>query len=242
MNISFVVTSYNYAEYIKETIDSIKNQTIQPFEIIVVDDYSTDNSCKILEEIDGIKLIKHDKNSGQLASIITGLKEATGDYISFIDSDDVILAEYSQVLSDYLNTNDVSLVVCNAEKQEFLNCNTHPFGGWYWKPMSNGMFKKNVLNCILNYKHTDLWKICPDKLLFNIAHLLGNSMNITDKLVYKREHSKNAGKIKNRFWINVKNNLVIRHETYRLINDKEKQNIILKSHSYLMKQIINKIL
>ena len=108
--------------------------------------------------------------------------------------------------------------------------------------MSNGMFKKNVLNCILNYKHTDLWKICPDKLLFNIAHLLGNSMNITDKLVYKREHSKNAGKIKNRFWINVKNNLVIRHETYRLINDKEKQNIILKSHSYLLKQIINKIL
>ena len=67
-------------------------------------------------------------------------------------------------------------------------------------------------------------------------------MNITDKLVYKREHSKNAGKIKNRFWINVKNNLVIRHETYRLINDKEKQNIILKSHSYLLKQIINKIL
>lgn len=242
MNISFVVTSYNYAEYIKETIESIKNQTIKPYEIIVVDDFSTDKSCEILEKIDGIKLIKHTKNSGQLASILTGLNQATGDYISFIDSDDVLSAEYTKVLSDYLSTNNVSLVVCNAEKQEILNCDTHTFGGWYWKPMSNGMFKRNVLDCILNYQHTDLWRICPDKLLFNIAHLLGNSMNIKENLVYKREHSKNAGKSKNRFWINVKNNLVIRHETYRLINNKEKQKIILKSHSYLLKQIINKIL
>ena len=54
MNISFVVTSYNYAEYIKETIESIKNQTIKPYEIIVVDDFSTDKSCEILEKIEEI--------------------------------------------------------------------------------------------------------------------------------------------------------------------------------------------
>ena len=62
MTISFIVTSYNYADYIKETIASIQNQTFKDFEIIVVDDFSTDNSVEILKKIDGIKLICHEKN------------------------------------------------------------------------------------------------------------------------------------------------------------------------------------
>ena len=51
MTVSFIVTSYNYAKYIEETISSIKNQTYKDFEIIVVDDASKDSSVAILENI-----------------------------------------------------------------------------------------------------------------------------------------------------------------------------------------------
>lgn len=239
MTVSFIVTSYNYAKYIHETIESIKNQTYRDFEIIVVDDFSSDDSVKILEQIDGIKLIKHSKNKGQLASIITGLKEANGEYISIIDSDDTIKPEYTQILIDNIHKYNVALVTCNCKENKLLTLENSPFGGWWWSPMSCGILKKSYLNCILEYQNTDLWKICPDKFIFNLAHLQNNSMTITNNLVDKREHENNAGKIKNRFFINLKNNLIIRHETLKIIPHKKFE--IVKSYPYIFKQIFQKI-
>ncbi len=238
MTVSFIITSYNYENYIKETIESIKKQTYKDFEIIVVDDASTDNSFSILEKIDGIKLIRHDKNKGQLAAIISGLREANGEFISIIDSDDTISADYAEKMVNILKKNNASLITCNCDENKLLTLKTSPFGGWWWSPMSCGMFKREVLNCILNYKNTNLWKICPDKFLFNLAHLQGNSMLLEEKLVNKREHGKNAGKTKNRLFINVKNNLIIRHEALKIIKDRHYRYIIIKSYLYLIKQII----
>lgn len=99
--ISFVVTSYNYEKYILKTLTSIKNQTYQNFEIIVVDDCSSDNSVNVIESfVDEnpqlkIQLIKHEKNSGQLAAFQTGLKFAQGQFVSFVDSDDVLTKDYA---------------------------------------------------------------------------------------------------------------------------------------------------
>lgn len=99
--VSFVVTSYNYAKYIIKCLDSIKNQTYANIEIIVVDDFSTDNSVELIEKFIeenqnlNIKLIKHDKNYGQLKAFQSGLKEAQGQFVSFIDSDDVIVRDYA---------------------------------------------------------------------------------------------------------------------------------------------------
>lgn len=240
MTVSFIVTSYNYAEYIQETIESIKNQTYKDFEIIVIDDFSSDNSVEILEKTEGIKLIKHDDNKGQLASIITGLKQAKGEFISIIDSDDTLNSDYAIVLTEKLKENDVALVTCNCNENRILTPDNSTFGGWWWSPMSCGMFKRKYLDCVLNYKNTNLWKICPDKFLFNLAHLQDNSMNITNKLVNKREHNKNAGKAKNRFWINVRNNFVIRQEALQIISDSRLRKIIIHSYPYLLKQILSK--
>ena len=241
MLVSFIVTSYNYSKYILETIQSIKNQTIDDFEIIVVDDCSKDNSVEILEQQIGIKLIKHKKNEGQLASIITGLKEAQGQYICIIDSDDTITQNYAERLLEHITHNNVSLVVCNGNKNEILTPDTHPFGGWWWQPMSCGMFKREVLEPILNYSNASAWKICPDKFLFNLAHLLGNSMNVTDILVYKRKHTNNAGKHPFRFFINVKNNFIIRNEALKIISHKVHRTKIKKSYSFLFMQIVEKL-
>ena len=241
MLVSFIVTSYNYSKYVLQTIQSIKNQTIDDFEIIVVDDCSRDNSMELLEQENGIKLIHHNKNKGQLASILTGLKEAQGQYISIIDSDDAISPNYAERLIEHLTHNNVALVVCNSDKNEILTPQTHPFGGWWWQAMSCGMFKKDVLNDLLKYTNTDAWQICPDKLLFNIAHLLGNSMNVTDSLVSKRNHSKNAGKSTFRLFRNIKNNFIIRTEALKIVTHKVHRDIIKKSYVFLFMQIIEKL-
>lgn len=89
--ISVIIPTYNTEQYIKECIDSVLNQTYQNFEIIVVNDGSTDNTLEVLANIktDKLKVITI-KNSGQGYARNMALKEATGDYIMFLDSDDYI--------------------------------------------------------------------------------------------------------------------------------------------------------
>lgn len=102
--ISFVVTSFNYEDYILKTIQSIKEQTYENIEIIVVDDKSSDNSVeKIKHFIEKnkdfkIRLIEHDKNQGQMAAIQTGLLHAQGQFVCFIDSDDILIKDYARTL------------------------------------------------------------------------------------------------------------------------------------------------
>lgn len=99
--VSFVVTSYNYEKFVIKTLESIKEQTYKNFEIIVVDDFSSDKSVERIEEFIAlnqdirITLIKHENNKGQLAAMLTGLKVIQGQFVAFIDSDDVLVKEYA---------------------------------------------------------------------------------------------------------------------------------------------------
>lgn len=93
--VSVIMPSYNTANFIKETIDSVLNQTYQNFEIIIVDDCSTDNTDEVVAGIkdERIKYIKNEKNSGAAISRNRALREAKGKWIAFLDSDDVWLPE-----------------------------------------------------------------------------------------------------------------------------------------------------
>lgn len=101
--ISVVVPVYNVEDYVKECIESIINQTYSNLEIILVDDGSTDMSGKICdkyaEKDSHIKVI-HKENGGLVSARKAGVDIATGDYITFIDSDDWIdLSAYETILS-----------------------------------------------------------------------------------------------------------------------------------------------
>ena len=90
--ISIITTSYNYGEYISETIKSIQAQSYSDWELIIVDDSSQDNSVEIIKSFckdKRIKLICHDKNKGLTQSVKTGLKYAKGEWIAFLESDDL---------------------------------------------------------------------------------------------------------------------------------------------------------
>lgn len=94
--VSIIVPVYNVENYLAECLNSLVNQTYSNIEIICIDDGSTDNSPKILnqykERCSKIKTITTE-NRGQAAARNLGLKEATGDFIMFVDSDDWIAVE-----------------------------------------------------------------------------------------------------------------------------------------------------
>lgn len=102
--ISFIVTSFNYEDYVVKTLESIKNQTYENIEIIVVDDKSTDNSVEKIKEFAQnnkhlpLKLIEHTENKGQMAAMQTGLLYTNGQFVCFIDSDDVLIKDYAKTL------------------------------------------------------------------------------------------------------------------------------------------------
>ena len=88
MNISVVIPTYNRVELLKRSIDSVINQTIKPFEIIIIDDGSNDGTeAMVKKKYDSLKLIKQ-KNKGASAARNSGIKASSGEWICFLDSDD----------------------------------------------------------------------------------------------------------------------------------------------------------
>ena len=95
MKISIVTASYNYQDYIKETIQSVLDQTYSDWELIIVDDCSTDNSVDVIKSFsdDRIKLFINEKNLGLAQTVKRGVEYATGDWIVFLESDDLITSD-----------------------------------------------------------------------------------------------------------------------------------------------------
>jgi glycosyltransferase involved in cell wall biosynthesis len=85
--VSVIITCYNYKAYVGEAILSVLGQTYQPYEIIVVDDGSTDGSADEISRFSGVTLIKQE-NKGPGAALNTGIKAASGDAIALLDADD----------------------------------------------------------------------------------------------------------------------------------------------------------
>lgn len=91
--VSVIVPVYNVELYIDDCLNSIKQQSYPYLEIIIVEDCSTDNSNQLLQphlEDKRIKILRHKKNSGLSAARNTGIEVATGEYLMFVDSDDIV--------------------------------------------------------------------------------------------------------------------------------------------------------
>lgn len=91
--VSIIMPSYNTGKFIKETINSVLNQTYKNWELLIVDDCSSDNTDEIIKSINDNRIIymKNNKNSGAAVSRNKALREAKGKWIAFLDSDDIWL-------------------------------------------------------------------------------------------------------------------------------------------------------
>lgn len=116
--LSIIVPTYNVRLYVGECVQSLLHQDYKNFEIIIVDDGSNDGSseiCDSLQRLDSRVKVIHQKNAGLSSARNSGLKVATGDYISFIDSDDLVSPTMFTELIDSLEKNNADVAICNFE-------------------------------------------------------------------------------------------------------------------------------
>lgn len=112
--VSVVVPNYNYEKYIAKTIESVLAQTYRNIELIVVDDGSKDNSLNILKRFGDKVTVIEQKNQGVSLARNNGVSISNGDYIAFLDADDIWLPEkLERQMQRLLSDNQVGLVHCS---------------------------------------------------------------------------------------------------------------------------------
>lgn len=104
-SISVIIPTYNRARYLPEAVGSVLAQTRPPCEIIIVDDGSTDNTGELAKGFPKVVRYIRQQNSGPAAARNRGLREANGDWIAFLDSDDLWVSEKLEVQSRFLHEN-----------------------------------------------------------------------------------------------------------------------------------------
>ena len=128
--VSVIIPIYNAMQYLHRTISSILSQSFQDFEIICINDNSTDNSSEVLKEFSSkdkrIKIINNVKNVGSALSRNIGIDSAEGEYIYFIDADDYIDEKYLECMIDKIEKQKCDIVL-NLSVQKVLNENISPY-------------------------------------------------------------------------------------------------------------------
>lgn len=116
--LSIVVPVYNVSPWLTKCLNSLISQTYKDFEIICVNDGSTDDSADILkmfaERENRIKIINHDKNHGLFHTRITGIHASSGEYVAFVDSDDYVSCDWFRPLINVLEEDNSDMVVGNT--------------------------------------------------------------------------------------------------------------------------------
>ena len=117
MKYSFIVPMYNVEDYIRDCIDGILKMNYKNYEIIVIDDCSTDHSVEIVESYscERVRIIHCDSHYGVSKCRNIGLHEAKGDYIVFIDSDDYYNCDFLSEINDVLKEKEYDVVISSFE-------------------------------------------------------------------------------------------------------------------------------
>lgn len=118
--VSIVVAVYNLEEYLPRCLDALVNQTLQEIEILCVDDGSTDSAPKIIDEYalkypNKIKAF-HKQNGGEFTTRNYGLERATGEYVTFVDTDDYVELDWAEKLYKAAKENNADIAVCGFER------------------------------------------------------------------------------------------------------------------------------
>ncbi len=120
--ISIVLPFYNAEAYLSESIESIVNQTFQDFELLAIDDGSTDGSVSIVKSFDDKRIRLISLNHNFIESLNYGLKVSKGKYIVRMDADDIMLPKRLEVQHNFMEAN-LDIDVCGSWAQSFGNNN-----------------------------------------------------------------------------------------------------------------------
>lgn len=149
--VSIVTPVYNSERFISETIESIQSQTYRNWELLLIDDCSKDNSYEIIKNYmkndDRIKYIKLEKNSGAAVSRNTGIKNAKGRFIAFIDSDDLWEAKKLEIQVKYMLENKLGFSFTSYRYIKEDGTRTNKIAKAPNKINYNGLLKNTIIGC-----------------------------------------------------------------------------------------------
>lgn len=129
--ISIIMPVFNAENTVGRTISSILNQSMQNFELIIVDDGSTDGTAGVCAQFDSGKIVCcRQENAGPSAARNTGLAMARGSLICFVDADDTVREDYLQVLSDCIEGADLAVCAYNEVTDEGIPAADIPDSPW----------------------------------------------------------------------------------------------------------------
>lgn len=206
--ISIIIPIYNAEKYLKQCLDSVKNQTFSDFEALLIDDGCTDNSKKIIDEY-----VKEDSRFKYLGgthigfpfSKNLGLDNARGEYICFLDSDDYLDSKYLELLLKGLQNTQSDICCCKYicysgddpiirqtpfkvtnvlredKMQKLFSTN---FSTFMW----NKLFKKEVFD---NLRFEDMIALSDTALCYKLFEKAKTVSSISCSLIYHRMHDEN---------------------------------------------------
>lgn len=184
---SVVIPVYNVEQFLAECVDSVLNQTMQDFEIILVDDGATDSSGAICDDYghrDPRIRVIHQKNRGLSAARNTGLDAASGEYVYFLDSDDYIVPDALEKLQDTAKREQADVVFFDASVF-FTDCEPDP--EVYRYERSREYAAGNGREMLLQLLDTDEYRTAVPLMLFRRDYMLRHGLRFRDGLLHEDE-------------------------------------------------------
>ena len=196
--VSVIIPVYNVKEYLDECLLSVVNQTYQELEIILVDDGSTDESghiCDSWKEKDSRIQVLHQNNGGLSAARNSALSLCLGEWITFVDSDDVLASNYIEVMHDVAVSTGANLVQVRTNTNLFFDKDEQ---GKVWAGKANEFLlteEYKTMACAKLYR-SKLWKEYrfpegklheDDAVVYKLVYEAGKVAYTTDELYGYRQ-------------------------------------------------------
>lgn len=147
--VSVIIPTYNRSELLKKAVESLENQSHQNFEIIIIDDCSTDDTAEVVRGMNDERIIylKHSINKGGSEARNTGIKKATGNFIGFLDSDDQWLPDkLEKQLKQFEGRPDVGVVYTGVQVVDEHNLPTRKIVPEYRGEILPKLFESNCID------------------------------------------------------------------------------------------------
>jgi glycosyltransferase involved in cell wall biosynthesis len=159
---SVVIPTHNRAELILKTLNSVLSQTYQNYEVVVIDDASTDNTAEVLAPLirtQSIRYVRHEQNYERAQSRNTGMKNARGAFVTFLDSDDLMYPTNLEDAADFIKANPTSKLFHNL--YQLVDENDHVLCKYDFPSLTDplrAITGGNFLASIGVFIHRDIYK------------------------------------------------------------------------------------
>jgi len=263
--ISIFIPIYNKEDYIYRCIKSIQAQTLNDIDIIAVNDYSDDNSLKILNELakndNRIKVINNDKNHGLLYSRAMGILGSSGEYLMNLDSDDE-LKNYNSLKNLYYKAKRYNLDIINfkildkKQNKNINNCNKinlilkQPELFYSIFNKNNEIKDYNICNKLIKREtfikayeafkkeiYNWKWNYYEDDIWNILVNKYANSKLCVNRVIYIYNYN-NESLMNNKIRLIEIQNLLYRHEMYKKIfSTKENEKYLIAENLFLFNRL-----